>query len=321
MKGKIATAQELTIQLLAMLDPLDRHSVSSQAARQLVDQKDALEQLNLCVMMASEIKKEPDKYKDFLLLAKTILARLNRTTLEKITKKMVGEAMEMSSTSAGNLLDRIADHVREMKPDEIHALCKNFEAPCECLFWENQVYLCFPELRAPDVTEENPECKPVLECLQAVWNSLSVQEQALAAERLPAHADWFRQLEGAQESDVPQTGLYDLLDQARKRARVTLTDIYEKLSIHEDTYAAYKKVWLTFEKNGCSGAYPPKRLSRQRLLYLAVYLEMDYYTTAGMLAVAGYDFHATKADIIAAGYLLDRRYSKKEALKRLYPQC
>lgn len=321
MKGKNATAQELTIQLLAMLDSLDRRGVAGQAARYLSGQEDALGQLNLCDMMAGELKKEPDKYKDFFLLAKTIVARQKHTSPGDITKKMVGEVMKMNPTSAGNLLDRIADHIREPKQEEIHELLNGFEDSSNRLFWKNQIYLCFPDLlRSPDITEEDAEGKPVLECLRAVWNSLSQPEQAFAADRFPSHAGWFRQLEGVQKSDVPQSGLYDFLDQARKRANVTLTDIYEKLSIHEDTYAAYKKNWIEFEKNGCSGAYPAKRLSRQRLLYLAVYLEMDFYAAAGMLATAGYDFHSSKGDILAAGYLLDRRYPKQEALKRLHPQ-
>ena len=224
--------------------------------------------------------------------------------------------MEMNPTSAGNLLDRIADHAREITPGEIRALCDGFENSWDRLFWENQIYLCFRDrLRAEDVTDG-----PVLACLEAVWNSLEPTERELAADRLPAHTDWFRQLEGDQDPDDSQAGLYDVLDQARKRVGVTLTDIYELLSIHEDTYATYKKAWLEFENSGYSGPYPPKRLSRQRLLYLAVYLEMDYYTAAGMLATAGYGFHSSRGDIVAAEYLLDRRCSKKEALKRLYPQ-
>lgn len=321
MKGKNATAQELTIQLLAMLDSLDRLGVAGQAAQVLSGQEDALVQLNLCVMMAGELKKEPNKYNDFLLLAKTILARQRHTSPGDITKKTVGEVMKMNPTSAGNLLDRITDHIREPKLEEIHKLLNGFGDSSNRIFWKNQIYLCFPDLlRSPDITEEDAEGKPVLECLRAVWNSLSQPEQALATDRFPSHAGWFRQLEGAQEMDSPQISLYNFLDQARKRANVTLTDIYEKFSIHEDTYAVYKKTWIEFEKNGCHGTYPAKRLSRQRLLYLAVYLEMDYYSAAGMLATAGYDFHSSKGDILAAGYLLDRRYSKQDALNMLYPQ-
>lgn len=322
MKGKIATAQELTIQLLTMLGPLDRRGVAGQAAKQLTGQADALEQLNLCVMMAGELHEDPDKYGDFLLLAKTIVARQKHTSPGDITKKIVGEAMKMSPTSAGNLLDRIADHAREPKQAEIDELLKGFGDSRNRLFWKNQIYLCFPDLlRAPDVTEEDTEGKPVLGCLRAVWNSLSQTEQDLAAERFPSHESWFWQLKDTQEPDFPQTGLYDLLDQARKRAKVTLFEVYEELSIHEDTYAAYKKAWVAFEKNRGNGEiYPAKRLSRQRLLYLAVFLEMDYYTAAGMLATAGYDFHSSRGDILAAGYLLDRRYPKQDALKRLHPQ-
>lgn len=316
MKGKNASAQELTIRLLNMLDPLDRRGVVCHAAKQLVSQKDALAQLNLCTMMASELAQDPHKYSDFLLLAKTILARQKGCDPESVTKKEVGKAMDMHPTSAGNLLDRITDYARELKPQEIIRLCEGFDEQSNRLFWENQIYLCFHDLlRAPDVTDG-----PVLACLDAVWNSLSEQEQDLATDLFPSHSVWFQQLNRAQEPESPQTGLYEFLDSARKRANVTLTRIYDELAIDPDTYASYKKAWLKFEQNGCTGPYPSRRLSRQRLLYLAVYLEMDFYAAVGMLATAGYDFHSVKGDHIVTGYLLDRRHSRQDALNKLHPQ-
>ena len=320
MVGKNHAAQALSIALFQMLDPISRNAVFHQAADRL-DCPEAREHLSLCVMMSGDLKANPDKYNNFESLAKTILARQNNKPSETILKKEIGTALGVKESSANTIVTRIHDHVRELRRKELLKLCEGFKSAANKLFWENQVYSIFPELRAPDVTDS-----PVLDCLQAIWDSLSPEEQSAACDRFPSYTDWFERLKGEPHTEeyVECCGLYDLLDEAyanakRKGRKRIKSCIYEELNIDPDTYAAYEKSWLAFERRGCRGSYPSKRLSRERLLYLAVVLDMDFYTAAAVLAKAGYAFHNEKADRAAAGYLLKRGVSKDEALKYLHP--
>lgn len=326
MVGKNVTAQDLTIKLLVGLDPLDRANVYRRARNQLAEQTETIEQLDLCVMMAGELAQNPMKYQNgFLALAKSILARQKNCSEKEITKKEIWGKMQetgkegknLAAGSGNNTLDRIQDHVRELRPDEIRCLCAGFERKSNRLFWENQVYLIFPNLRTQDAAGG-----PVLDCLQAVWNSLPQEDRETAPFVFLSYADWFRQLEQPQENKTcrmsDELGLYDLLEQARQRANLFKTELYNILEIDPDTYASYKRAWLLFEKNGCNGGFPRNRLSRERLLCLAIHLKMDFYTAVALLGMAGYSFPIAASDSVVAGYLWDHRYSRKEALDQLH---
>lgn len=161
-------------------------------------------------------------------------------------------------------------------------------------------------------------------CLQpcaAVWDSLTKDEQETASTTFLSYADWFQKLKNETENNTSSedTGLYEFLENARKRSGVKQTRIFDELNMDSDTYYSYKKRWEAFEKEGCKGAYPKKRLSRERLLFLAVFLDMDYYTTVGMLAIAGYSFHFGEPDITVAGYLLEKKSSKQDVINKLKP--
>lgn len=325
MVGKNVTAQELTIKLLLSLDPLEREGAYRRARVILSDNTRTMEQLELCVMMAGELAVEPRKYRDdFVTLAKTIIARQRHTSMKEITKKEVWitirgtnkNGIPLADGSGNNTLDRIQDHVRELKPEEILRLCAGFEQESNRLFWENQVYLMFPNLRTMDVTDG-----PVLDCLQALWDSLPYQCRERAPFVLFTYMDWFEKLtQNGEETRDESLGLYAILEKEMRRVGIQKTEIYNILEMDSDTYASYRRAWCAFEKKDCTGPFPRNRLSRGRLLYLAVYLKMSFYTTVAMLAVAGYSFRLIHSDSVVAGYLLDRRYSREEALRHVHLQ-
>jgi len=90
---------------------------------------------------------------------------------------------------------------------------------------------------------------------------------------------------------------------------------YIQLNIDPDTYASYKRKWLQYEQN--HAPLPRKRLSRKQLLCLALFLEMDFYTTALLLAKGCYVFHYEEADILVAKYLLKREGIREEIMEFL----
>lgn len=323
MTGKNVTAQELTLKLLLCLNVTDRIATYYAARNRLSGDREAMEQLNLCVMMAGELAQEPKKYQDdFLSLAKTIIARQKSVSAKEIKQKDVGTAICMTKKDGTPLaesgipaiLDRVDRKTRELKPEEIESLCSHFERESDRIFWENQVYMLFPELRTPDVTDG-----PVLNCLQAVWDSLPQEQRAEAPFVFLPYHDWFAKLQRKEEEELEAAPkrLYDLLDRERKRAGCSKTDMLNILPIDPDTYTAYKHAWIAFENNNYKGNFPRNRLSRCQLLYLAVYLKMTFYTAAAVLATAGYSFRLRPLDKIVAEYLFDQRHSQYEVLEKL----
>lgn len=314
MVGKNHTAQDLTIKLLQIFSPTERFAVSKQAKSILAGNTDAITQLNLCVMMASELDYDPKKYKrDFVFLAKTIFARQNNKSVEKVTQKEIGKRLNYKDSSINNFIRSIQDHVRKLTPEEIKLLCGQFDQASDRLFWENQIYILFNELPVPDVTDG-----PVLTCLQAVWDCLMPEEQRYAIRNYPSQNIWFDKLSKADE--IPQsTGLYEFVDSELKKAHISQDEICYQWNMEPDTYRAYRKAWTEFEENGFSGRYPKNRLSRERLLYLAVILDLDFYTTAGMLAMADYDFFCGEPDTTVATYLLEHEHPKEYVLSKLHP--
>ncbi len=307
MVGKNHDAQTLTLRLLQIYDSLERQSIYKKARHQLSGNSAAIKQLELCVLMAGELDNDPSKYNEFTTVAKTIIARSKNCKPEQITKKGIWITMGGTESSANNIIDRIHDHARELSHEEILSLCSVFNEEYNRVFWENQIYHIFPALPTPDVTDG-----PVFDCLSAVWNSMATEEQEAAAATLFSHSAWFEQLENHPEHTElsEHSGLYDILSVAQKKAGIKQTSIYNELNIDADTYNTYRKLWGAFERSGFMGPYPKRRLSRDRLLFLSYFLNMDFYTAVGMLAIAGYCFRSEEPDTTLAGYLLDRRYSK-----------
>lgn len=334
MVGKNHSAQALTIRLLQRLDTLDRQAVYRQALQQLEQNTEARELLQLCVMMAGELKAQPEKYNSFESLSRTILARLKREVkvplddtredISTVQKKDVGKAMDLSAASANKLITRINEHERELKVQEIQALVAGFQKSSNRIFWKNLIYFLFPELSAPEDAEDSS----IQDCLQAVWNSLTQEEQNSAYYSLLPDRSWFDQLKQsapeapAEEKEEEEPGLYDMLEacmaaQKHKYVNGIKTEVYNSLCIDPDTYLAYKKHWKKYE-NG-EGPLPGRRrrLSRKQLLFLALFLRMDFYTTALLLAKGGYAFHYEKADILVANYLLKHAGSRVEIMEDL----
>lgn len=314
MVGKNHTAQDLTIKLLQIFSPIERLAVSKQAKGILAGNTDAIAQLNLCIMMAGELDCDPKKYKrDFVFLAKTIFARQNNRSVERITQKEIGRRLNFKDSSINNFIRSIQDHVRKLTPEEIKLLCGQFDQASDSLFWENQIYILFNELPVPDVTDG-----PVLMCLQAVWDCLNAEEQRYAICNYQSQRIWFDKLNKVEESSQ-SAGLYVFVDSELKKAHISQDEICYQWNMEPDTYRAYRKAWTEFEENGFSGRYPKNRLSRERLLYLAVILDLDFYTTAGMLAMADYDFFCGEPDTTVATYLIEHEHPKEYVLSKLHP--
>lgn len=317
MKGKNPIAQELTITLLSELTPAERIAVWKNARRDLDGDTPAVEQLDLCVMMAGE-----SRISGFSALAKSIVARQTNQNSKKITKLDLYVRMkngEIKPSSANNTVDRIHDGVRKLKEEEIEALCSGFADESNRLFWKNEIYIQFPDLQARDV-----EGGPVMDCLQATWNNLTSDQRELARIKNPQYAKWFQELDGeAPEEDAhresPQTGLYAYLEDTG----MSQEKIAEELGMDKDTLGNYKRAWERFEANNCEGRFPRNRLSRERLLYLAVRMDMSFERTVCMLAKAGYGFRDSDMDRIVAGYLLGLggEYTKEQALNKLHPKA
>lgn len=317
MKGKNPIAQELTITLLRELHAAERKAVRENARRDLKGDTPAVEQLDLCVMMAGQ-----SRISGFSALAKSIVARQTNQNSEKITKLDIYVRMkngEIKPSSANNTVDRIHDGVRKLKEEEIEALCGGFADESNRLFWKNEIYIQFPDLQAQDV-----EGGPVMDCLQATWNNLTSDQREFARIKHRQYANWFQELDGeAPEEDAhresSQTGLYAYLED--KDTGMSQEKIAEELGMDKDTLGNYKKAWEKFEANNCEGRFPRNRLSRERLLYLAVRMDMSFERTVCMLAKAGYGFRDSDMDRIVAGYLLGGEYTKEQALEKLHPKA
>lgn len=319
---KNPTAQELTITLLRKIkDPYRRMAIWKDARRDLDGDTPAGRQLDLCVMMAGERKKRDNV--PFSELAKSIVSRQTNKSIDKITKLDIYRSIkngEIREKSANNTVDSIDCGVRELRAEEIEVLCSGFEDESNRLFWKNQLHIHFPNLPAEDAQDG-----PVIDCLQATWNNLTKEEQEFYRATLYQYADCFEALDGKapkrDEHQEAEPHLYKTLEGAMKKCRMSQEAVAEALGMDKDTYGNYKRAWNKFENNSCEGGFPRNRLSRERLLYLAVLLDMSFETTVCMLAMAGYSFHGSEADRNAAGYLLGREYTKEEALKRLHPKA
>jgi|GEM_PF-5263988 len=316
MKGKMHSAQDLTIKLLRQLYSLERLSVYMQAETRLRGNARARAQLSLCGMMAGELDRCPEKYKDLKNIGKAILARQRDTDPAKIRNKDIGAALGFAENNISNYLNRTQEGSRELTQQEICNLCADFAHESDRLFWENQIYLLFPNLRTEDVQDG-----PVLDCLQAVWDSLPPHHRRSARLSFELAADWFRQLDAAPveaPSEQEEPGLFNLVEEALTRAGVDKTTLYAELNIDPDTWYSYKKIWTEFEENSCKGDFPRLRLlDRRKLLYLAVFLRMDFYSAVTMLAKGGYCFHFDQIDAAVAGCLLNGKPNRDAVLEQL----
>lgn len=332
MKGKNPSAQELTIKLLEYLAPARKVQIRAQARAMAND--DAMEQLSLCMMIADERNRAPQCRlpQSFIALAQTILSlqrgcRPEAITLPDIYSGMKRDQVEedRAKMSAGNIVNRIEDHARLLRPEEIDSLCSGFRKESNRLFWINEIYRMFPELPVEDI-----EGGPVLDCLQALWNSLSVDEQKRMRGIFPTRADWFEKL-GIKESqagalDGGPIKLYTFIDDMRRQMNLSQAALCEGLNIASaDTYRVYRREWEAYEKNVNWNYFPRRRLSREQMLCILVLLQLDYATAVLVLGAAGYSFHDSERDSIVVKYLSGtedergNRQAQKAVLSRLYP--
>lgn len=256
-------------------------------------------------------------------MAKAIVNRQTKKSIERITKLDIYRRMkngEIKERSANNTVDNIDCSVRELREEEIEALCSGFEDESNRLFWKNQLHIHFPNLPAEDVQEG-----PVIDCLQATWNNLTKEERESCCAILWQYADSFEELDGKvpkrEEHQETEPRLYQYLGNAMKKCGMSQEAVAEELGMDKDTFGNYKRAWTRFEEDHCEREFPRNRLSRERLLYLAILLDMSFETTVCMLATAGYSFHDSESDRIAAGYLLGREFTKGDALSKLHPKA
>lgn len=315
MEGKAHSAQSLTIGLLRMLPPWKREALYNRLSNRQMENK-TRKQMQLCMLLAGEPEQVVDKYhRDIGSLAKTILARQTGKKTCEITQSDVGEAMGFNKSSALKLIARIQNMERELSFQEIEKLCDGFQDVSTRNFWKNQIYALFPEITTPNVTQG-----PELDCLQMVWDCLEMETQKTARLTYLPQKVWFDQLDLMPWQDkTDSNGLYDLLDKARKNAQKSKEDILAVLNMDKETYRSYKRLWTSYEEQGCRGAYPRNRLSRERLLFLAVYLDLDFYTAAAMLAMGGYAFRTGEPDKTVVEYLINRSHTKQAVLEHLHP--
>lgn len=333
MKGKNPSAQELTIKLLEYLAPARKVQIRAQARAMAND--DAMEQLSLCMMIAGERNRAPQCRlpQSFIALAQTILSLQRGCRPEAITLSDIYSGLkrdqvdeDKAKMSAGNIVNRIEDHARLLRPEEIDSLCSGFRKESNRLFWINEIYRMFPELPVEDI-----EGGPVLDCLQALWNSLSVDEQKRMREIFPTRADWFEKL-GIKEGQAdalqgkPVDNLYEFIDEMRKKMKLTQAALCESLNIASaDTYRSYKREWEAYEKNEKKSYFPRRKMSREQMLCILVLFQLDYATAVLVLGAAGYSFYDSERDSIVVKYLSGtedergNRQAQKAVLSRLYP--
>ena len=307
MLGKNHSAQDLTIRLLRLLPPEDRAFIFLRTTKDLSEE--SAEHLNLCVMMANELDLEPDKYNHFETLCKAVLARQKEKdiTREKLAQIL---GLKVAQCSINKTFSRLNDHRRKLNPEEIRNICEGFQKESHRHFWENQFYLMYPDLAVAD-TEDGP----VLEALQALWRCLSDEIRDEARKDFPiTYENWFRQLCGSSEAmpGSTETGLYQFIENMRvannnrtdlRSIKISKDRIIEELVITRDTFQTYKREWEAYEQSQRQGPVPSQRLTRIQLQRIAVFLDMDFYTTVGLLASGGYCFHDTEPDITVAKYL------------------
>lgn len=331
MIGMNYAAQDLTIRLLQQHRKQDRQAVFIQALDRLDGNENAQDQLQLCMMMAGELEERPEKYDTFEALSKTILARQKKEKVnaplddtndnaDAVTKKEVGKAMKLANTNANKQLTRINDYERELRPSEIENLLSGFQRESNRIFWKNMIYYLFPDLHAPDDSAD----VSVQDCLRAVWDSLTPEEQDLARYTFLPDWAWFDQLtedapeeeEDEDDEEAEPEGLYDLLEKcmapmARRFPKGIKSEVISRLGMDPDTYYSYRKKWIAYEQGG---TLPLRRLSREQLFYLALFLEIDFWTTALLLAKAGYALRNRRADSLVAKFLLKNQGSREEIM-------
>lgn len=332
MKGKNPSAQELTIRLLEYLAPVRKAQIREQVSTKV--NGSTMEQVNLCLMMASERNRVPQSFlpQSFIVLAQTILALQRGCKPEMITMVDIYLSMkngmideDTAKKSAGTIVNRIEDHARLLRPEEIDGLCGRFRKESNHLFWKNEIYRMFPELPVEDA-----EDGPVLDGLQALWDSLSADEQKRMREIFPARADWFRKLGSKNrqvgELDVGFFKLYAFLDERRKKLNISQDALCEVLNIAStDTYRSYRREWEAFEQDVRRNVFPNRRMSREQMFCLVVLLQLDYATAVLILGAGGYGFHDSETDCVIVKYLLSpeaersNRRTQQAVLSRLHP--
>lgn len=307
MTGKTVEAQQLTIYILRTLDKFERKRIYGKARKSLNGNQPAQEQLELCLIMANELVETPDRYASLDAVAKTIVARKKNQDPEKVKIQEYRNEMGIQSNK---ILCRIREGKRSVRSDEIDGLCDGFTNNSNHLFWVNQMYALFPYLRMEDTIGG-----PILHCLRAIWDCLGNDQKDSILKELPQYVHWKKKLEPSSKNR-----LYDLLLDAQAKTKAakgsgnaTIEDLCWQLSMETETWSKYKEAWEDYEKSGGIAGYPELQyLSKDRLMYLAIVLDMDYAAAVELLASGGFSLHLTEQDEKVMRYLLNRSTAKKE---------
>lgn len=282
MVGKTVEAQQITLYILLQYELAECHVLYENAKKRLEGNLPAQQQLNICLLMADELRENPKRYDDFRILVKTIIARKSGLSVSKV--KMVNFLQEIGffNPNDGNIYRAIEDFSRPIGADEVEMLCDGFQRNANRLFWKNQIYAFFPYMRM-----ENTIGGPELHCLRAVWDCVEEAKKVEIAEVLPQYYTWFYRIL------IPEEGneLYAAIDQARAKHRISLDDIYEKVEKDKKTWKSYATQWATYQLTGGINGFPRNCLQLEDLLHLAILLNMDYGETVHLVELAGYSFH------------------------------
>ena len=304
MVGKSSEAQQLTIYILTKMDPVRMKVIFDDARERMGDNLPAKEQLELCVLMADEMRENPAKYDDIENLIRTIASRKLGIDIERITiRETMAELGYDEEKNNNRVYYHIVSNSQKIRPDQVETLCDGFVYGSNRLFWKNQIYGKLSYLPMEDTIDG-----PVLLCLRAVWDSLCEKERTMFEKELPQYQEWFKKklvscqenplydiLEAAQKEKKEKTGKY-----MSKQAMISCTNIKDV-----KTWDYYKKEWKAYACNGGVSGFPRNRLLKDQLLELAILMDMDYDTMVHMMDVAGYSFQTTESDRDIMQYFLD----------------
>lgn len=256
--------------------------------------------------LAKKTKNLGDKDRNTTNMIRIGGVRQEFLVLDRYLAQKIGTAPKKSGASKVFIDYNNGD--RKVTEMDVKDLCAGFREVKNRLFWETRLSYLY-DLPAQDVTNG-----PILDCLQILWDCLPGENKSALRHAFPQFAELFDKL-GTPGYREDFTDLYEVIDDYRNRRGIALDELAYALNVDMHTYNRYQKVWQLFR---LQGRYPDhnNRLSRNRLLFLTVYLEMDLSTAVGFLSLAGiyFSFSPESLDAEVVKFLQGNGKVKKDEL-------
>ena len=332
---------QIIVEILTVISADETEYLLTEAKHSKEYDSDVGKYLLLCSQMASDLRRKPHCYDTLDLVCKAIVTR--QKNKDKVYKKDYSELLGMNYPIE---LNRIEKKVSPLQLVNIQNICKGFQNETMRYFWENQLLSMFPYIK-----ESESRKKVAHVCLSVLCQALNVNLAKRINEKLSESTRSYwklfvnETLKGKINPSIntylelntlpsletifgpkPPYQLYTIINAQVKKTDMTIQKIAEdELGITLNTWYDWKKEWEKMELDD-EAELPKKRLSRIRLLVLAVLFDFTYSETVVFLATAGCRFCCEEPDQTVIQYMnkIEGAKSKgevKEFLRSYMFQC